>query len=282
MCSNSRPWAWTVMVAAWSVVFAGRAQAEDPATCTAANTGLAERRAGEAFEAYGKGEYPKAVTLYLDAYAACPSAPILYNLARIHDTKLDDRNQAMVFYRRYVASVDARPDLVVTARKRLEELQPSKPTASPVVTASPAEHVARESRPGSGGAPPPPRDMATPQSGWSNQRWLGAMLGVGGVVGLGVGSVFGMLARSQANSAHELCDGNVCRSQEGVDAAKAGQRDATISNVGFAAGAALLFTGAVLYVTGGDARATETQATALHLTAGPQADAWAWALGGTW
>jgi hypothetical protein len=222
MSSNSRLWAGIVIVAAWSIAFAGEAQAEDASTCTATDTGLAERRAGEAFEAYGQGEYPKAVTLYLDAYAACASAPILYNLARIHDTKLDDRNQAVVFYRRYIASADARPDLVVTARKRLEELQPAKASPAAVVTTPPSEHVARESRQGSDGALPAQRDIATSPPGWSNQRWLGAMLGAGGVAGLGVGSVFGMLARSKANTAHQLCDGNVCRSQEGVDAARQG------------------------------------------------------------
>lgn len=277
--SSSR-WQRVLVAAALSLTSAGVARADEPTTCTAPDTTLAERRAGEAFEAYGKGEYPKAVTLYLDAYAACPTAPILYNLARIHDTKLDKREQAIVFYRRYVASVDARPDLVVAARKRLEELEPTKLSPSAVAKTAPSERGLDEAHEGHARSASP--HVAASQAGWSNQRWLGAILGASGVVGLGLGSAFGMLARSHANTAHQMCDGNVCRTQEGVDAAKAGQRDATISNVGFAAGTTLLLTGVVLYVTGGEHRSENTESARLHLGPRAETDAWAMELGGTW
>lgn len=203
MWSTSVRWRRSAAAIAMSVVMgiAGAARAEERADGPAGDVALAERRAAEAFEAYSRGEYPKAVTLYLEAYAASASAPILYNLARIYDTKLENREQAIVFYRRYIASVDARPDLLKTGRLRLEELQAMRPGTGGTTDPSPVAGKAR------GRAPSP--EVAEPQSGWSTRRWLGATLGVGGLLGLGVGGAFGILARSNASTAHRLCDGNV-------------------------------------------------------------------------
>jgi hypothetical protein len=92
---------------------------------------------------------------------------------------------------------------------------------------------------------------------------VGIFIGAAGVASLGVGTAFGLAANSDADIAHDLCDGNACTSQRGVDAAKDATRAATISTATFLAGGALLATGLTLLVLGNDA--PEEQAT-LQLT----------------
>jgi hypothetical protein len=64
---------------------------------------------------------------------------------------------------------------------------------------------------------------------------------------MGVGAGFGLAAMSQNNTAQELCDGNVCREQRGIDAAEKASDRAMISTIGFASGGALLALGAAIY-----------------------------------
>lgn len=255
------------------------AYAEEPAA-PADGVAVAEQKAAEAFEAYSKADYPTAVGLYLQAYKAAASAPILYNVARIYDAKLGDRAQASAFYRRYIDSPDARPDLIETARRRLALL------AAPG-TADPREGDKLEPRGAPAGAEgrlvAPPGD-ATPQprAARSTGHWMSLAFGAAGLVAIGVGGGFGLAARSDANTAHQLCNGNVCGSQAGVDAARAGKRDAIISDIAFGVGGALLLTGTVLYLLGED-RSSESEARArLHVEARADASAWALQLAGRW
>jgi hypothetical protein len=91
---------------------------------------------------------------------------------------------------------------------------------------------------------------------------LGLGVGGAGVVGLGVGSVFGLLTFSAWSKAKTDCGGDTTRCanvQAGQQDRNTGQTDATISTVGFIAGGALLATGAVLLLTGGH-RASESSA----------------------
>jgi hypothetical protein len=97
-------------------------------------------------------------------------------------------------------------------------------------------------------APPPPAPAPAPSSPGSTQRLLGVIVGGVGIVGVGVGSVFGLLAMSQNNSIGGHCNGNVCDST-GVSTVNQARTDATVSTVGFVAGGALLAGGIVLYLT---------------------------------
>jgi len=255
-------------------------RAQEPADGTATGVTLAERRAAEAFEAYSRGDYANAVTLYLQAYAACASAPILYNIGRLYDTKLGNRAQAIEYYRRYLNSADARADLVETTQRRLEQLEEA--AAAPPRTARSTSGAARE---GEGRASPPAPPIVPsprPHTGWSTERWVGVMLGTAGLVGIGIGSGFGLAARSNANTAHRLCDGNVCGTQAGVDAARAGARDATISDIGFGAGGALLATGTLLYFLGGERSSDSTIERNVHVEARAGASDWALQVAGRW
>ena len=97
-------------------------------------------------------------------------------------------------------------------------------------------------------APPPSSPAPAPSS--SEQRsivpWV---VGGAGVVALGVGTVFGLKAISNADDARAMCPDGLCNDQAGEQAASDAHTQAKISNVSFVLGAAALATGVVLYFT---------------------------------
>jgi hypothetical protein len=237
------------------VSFVGRAGAEDGSPESPVS--LAERRAGEAFDAYGKGDYNSAVALYLEAYHAAPSGAALYNIARIYDTKLADRPLAISFYRRYIADPGADTAQIVIASQRLQALREADFAAKRAQTDNAPSPSEKQAQAGAGPHSAPETASAT-HNRWSTLRWSGMVVGALGVVGVGVGAGFGLAAMSHANTAHDSCTGNDCTSQRGVDAAHSARDDATISNLGFATGGALLVTGAAFILLGSDKPATQT------------------------
>ena len=111
---------------------------------------------------------------------------------------------------------------------------------------------------------PPPEDTST----GSGQRTLGLVVAGVGVVGLGVGGIFALSARSKYSDSKGYClpsDPNKCNSQ-GVslrdDARSAGNVATVLGGVGLAA----LVGGAVLYFTAPSSKLA--QAHALHIGAG--------------
>ena len=117
--------------------------------------------------------------------------------------------------------------------------------------------------PASGDAPPPsatpasqpvtsdtaPPPAATKSSG-SGQRTAGLIAAGVGVVGVGLGTVFGLQASGNWSDAKGECQAYPygC-SQKGLDLRSDAKSQATLSTVGFIAGGALLGLGAVLYFT---------------------------------
>src|SRR5215475_8175709 len=77
-----------------------------------ADTKLAEELAQQAFDAYSKGEFGTAISTYQKAYQTSPIGAILFNIANIFDKKLDDKNQALDYYLRYLHAADTEPELV--------------------------------------------------------------------------------------------------------------------------------------------------------------------------
>ena len=102
-------------------------------------------------------------------------------------------------------------------------------------------------------APPPPR---TEDTGY---RGLGLGLGIVGVLGIGVGTGFGIAAMSKWNDNKGNCDltssPKTCPpdTQKQVDRAR---NFATVSNLGFGLGGALLVAGIVLVATSGSSTDT--------------------------
>jgi hypothetical protein len=101
--------------------------------------------------------------------------------------------------------------------------------------------------PASGPQSEPP---ATADSG-SSQRMIGLVLGGAGVVGLAVGSIFGLVSKGTYDHALQSeCGGNKSDcSMQGAQDGQTAHSQATVSTVGFVAGGLLAAGGAVLYFT---------------------------------
>ncbi len=242
--------------------FAAPALAQSPAGA-APSVVQAEDYAARAFEAYGKRDYAQAVALYQMAYDSAPSAEALYNIARVYDLGLRDRPLAIAAYRRYLSDPGASPAYIRIANTRLGELREAELAVS-ATTPAPASAPAPAAPPAA-----KPVALAAPSEaapGWSASRVAGLVVGAAGVASLGVGLGFGLWVMKDADRANELCDENRCRSQRGVDAAKAASTHATIATAGVSAGLGLMATGAALWLTSGGS--TEQPApTALRVTA---------------
>ena len=104
-----------------------------------------------------------------------------------------------------------------------------------------------------GDRPPPP---AAP----STQKTLGLVAGGAGIVGLGIGTIFGILAASKWSSTKSECAGAVSCPNYTQAAADHGTTvsDATVSTVSFVAGGALLAAGAALFFTAPSPRGDKT------------------------
>jgi tetratricopeptide (TPR) repeat protein len=263
---TSNQWGAACIVAV-ALTVSQSAHAEDGNDANATtDVQFAEQRAAQAFEAYKNGEYGTAVALYVEAFKAAPSADLLYNIARIYDAKLGDRQLAITFYRRYIGDPGAIAERIKRANERLVELREAEVAAG--------ERPMKEARPAAA-----PRE---PASRSSTASQIGLVLGAVGLAGVGVGTGFGIAAMSKAGTAKDSCNGNQCTTQKGVDAMHDASSSATISTIGFAAGGALLATGAFLFFWGGARRSDREAAPSLHWGAVATPSQLAVEVGGAW
>lgn len=220
-----------------------------------ANVIEAEQLASQAFDAYERKEYQRAIELYQQALAAASSADILYNIARVYDVGMQDSAHATEYYRRYLAEPKAQAPRRQLAEQRISELQPS-PLIAPIET-DPTAAIA-DTAPAQNG------------SGWTWRETSAVALAGTGFIALGVGAGFGISAASQSNIWKHDCDGNVCQSQRGVDAAHTAADRAQVATIALAAGGALLAGGAAIWWLG--AKHEESPRVALQvMPAGPAA-----------
>jgi tetratricopeptide (TPR) repeat protein len=209
----------------------------------------AEALAAQAFAAYAQQDYAAAVSLYRQAYDASRSADILFNIARIYDIALRDRSAAMTFYQQYIIDPDAEDERVDIAFERIAALEP-------------AHARARSGSASTGADRAPPRRAAMPLPAparvdskaepWTALRVGAIVAGTVGLVGVGLGAGFGVAALSDASTAREYCNGDVCRSQQGLDAVRAASKNADIATVSFVLGGSLIAAGAAMLWLEGD------------------------------
>jgi tetratricopeptide (TPR) repeat protein len=230
----------------------------------AAEVKLAEDLAQQAFAAHERGEYDAAIALYERAYQTSASGVILFNIANIYDKKLKNKEQALEYYRRYLRSGDSEPELVRRASERID-----------VVRAELAAAAEPEVAP----APPPPAPQpSAPQALVAiegqpetvrSRSWRAAAVvtGAAGLVGLGLGGVYGYLAKSRNDDAAELCMGNACPDQRGVDLTDDARQAATISTAAVIAGSLLVAGGVAMYLY---APRQERRSGKVSLRLGPQ------------
>ena len=119
--------------------------------------------------------------------------------------------------------------------------------ASPTSTAPPPVAVTPPPAQPSPPSPSPPPEDA---SRGNVQRYIGVGVGAVGVVGLGVGAVFGLFANGKKSDATANCNRDLSQCNDaGVASMKSARTDATISTIGVVAGAALVTGGIVLFLT---------------------------------
>lgn len=90
---------------------------------------------------------------------------------------------------------------------------------------------------------------ARPSQGLGGARVAAIVAGGVGVVGVGLGTAFGLMSKSQHDEAAKYCDGSACTDQRGVTAGNAAQRDGNISTVAMIVGGVGLAAGITLWVT---------------------------------
>jgi hypothetical protein len=113
------------------------------------------------------------------------------------------------------------------------------PTPSPVVMNLSPSRVA---------APPLPLPQTDSSSSFGARKTVAIVAATLGVVGIGLGGVFGALARSKRDDAQKVCP-TVCPDQDAVAMWQDAKRAGTISTVAFAAGGIGLVGAAVLWLT---------------------------------
>ncbi len=105
------------------------------------------------------------------------------------------------------------------------------------------------------GPPPPvvapPPALAPPsQSSWSTRKTLAVASGGVGLVGIGLGVVFGLYASSSQSREKSDCSSSGCPNYpQGNEDYNTAKKDATGSTIGFIAGAAFLAGGVALWLT---------------------------------
>ena len=91
----------------------------------------------------------------------------------------------------------------------------------------------------------------------SHQRTIGLVVGGVGVVGVGIGSVFGLSAKSTYDQSSAHCNGDHCDST-GHDFRQSAFSKATVSDIAFGVGGAALVGGVVLFLTAPKGEAPHT------------------------
>jgi serine/threonine-protein kinase len=179
--------------------------------------------------------------------------PDLFGIAAPVDPGLIEIEASAPGHRRHSSQVKvgARGKEVVTVPKLEPEPGAEAPPVAPVVAGS-SQATSEFSAPPSGTQP---KDEP-PKSGPNHT--LAFVVGGVGLVGIGVGSYFGLRAFSKNSDAEEYCnEANVCQKQ-GMDLSQEAENAALVSNIGFIFGGAALATSLVLFFTASDGEEEQT------------------------
>jgi tetratricopeptide (TPR) repeat protein len=214
-------------------------------------TSADKKRAAELFkkgaDAYRQGDFQHAIELLDEAYALDPQPVLVYNRARAAEG-LGNLDEAIAGYEKFLSQEPNAPDRgaieqrLVTLRKQrddraaLEKERATRNEAPPApvpVAPAPASESSESTPPPS----PPPR----------HSRSVAPYVVAGvGVVGIGAGAVFGVLALSKKDSAV-----SEPIQQKSMDLKDSADSLATVSTVSFIAGGVLLAVGATWWLLDG-------------------------------
>jgi serine/threonine-protein kinase len=99
--------------------------------------------------------------------------------------------------------------------------------------------------------PPPPPVLPPAKHGLTAGQTLGLVVGGVGVIGLGLGTYFGVRAIGKNSDAEAFCSGDNRCTQSGMDLTDKAKRDASAANIAFAAGGALIAVGGIVFLSTG-------------------------------
>lgn len=100
-----------------------------------------------------------------------------------------------------------------------------------------------------------PPSTAPAKHGLSTGQTLGLVVGGVGVIGLGLGTYFGVRAISKNSDAEGYCNAQSLCAQTGLDLTDKAKKDASASNIAFAAGGALVAIGGIVFLSSGSSDA---------------------------
>lgn len=202
-----------------------------------------ERLAAEARQAYNLKDYSRSIAFYLKAYRLAPAGALLYNIAYIYDHTLGELDLAMNFYRRYIRSEDADPDVVQRATLRLSALKEVKKRTTGSATDRPIPPLDTGPSPGPGLRTPQQANGPVVQRTSKRSVWAWSLVGVGGAA-LAGGGVMATIASGTHNDFNAASTPQ--RKQELRDT---GRSQALTADLLLGAGLAAITTGIVLLLT---------------------------------
>ncbi len=254
MCANAwfhRAFVWLAL-AGFLCASAALAQATGtPSDSSSDKSRQAQFFADQAYEAFQKEDWPKAVAMYLESFKLVPTPDVLFNVAVIYDRKVKDKAQALEFYKRHNAASDTRPELLARATTRMAELSRVEPAKNSVLAVSPV-----------------PAATVSKPSDSNGLLIAGIATGAAGVAGLGVGTGFGVLAISKMNQARALgCEKAGCPDKTSADKSREAFFAGTTATVAFVAGGALAALGLTFILLA--PKSTEAVPAAVTLQLGP-------------
>jgi hypothetical protein len=106
--------------------------------------------------------------------------------------------------------------------------------------------------PKAGSAPAPApvgKDSTAPSRSWLGNHWPALAVAGVGLVGIGLGTAFGLSSKKHHDDAQPYCDGQACSDPRGVTLKEQAIRDGNVSTVAFIVGGVGLATAGVLLVT---------------------------------
>jgi hypothetical protein len=167
------------------------------------------------------------------------------------------------------------------------EIAAKQADARVTVTLEDAAEASTPPPPGPGGAAstnpaplaPASTTPAESSSGLGTQKTIAIVVGAVGIVGLGVGGAFGLVAKSDNDQALQNCRTSTLCSPRGLSLTSDAKNAATFSTVGFGVGAAALVGGVVLWFTAPRSGTATTGVRATPMVGRSYAGA---AVGGAW
>ncbi len=123
------------------------------------------------------------------------------------------------------------------------------PELEPEVPKSPEASTSPDTAPNASASARPTEQPRQESNGALSRRWPALAAGGVGLVGIGIGTVFGLQSKSKRDQAESHCDGRECTDQRGVDLRQEALTAGNLSTLGFVVGGIGLTAATVLWFT---------------------------------